>query len=344
MDTEDTLTTLTTLTPLSPDSQITVGQLANQYASNVIFTDYHERISENTKLRQHHDLELFARYLRLFNLAITEQELFYNAAAWSPITHGLVDGWIRWQLTQGYAIGSINVHLSTVKKYCALATRAAALPATELAQIKLVQGYRHKEGRNVDATRETTRIGYKKPDAVLISKDQARQLKQQPDTPQGHRDALLMCLLLDHGLRCGEIADLTVDALDLNENLLKFYRKKVDIDQKHALTQDTRNAARRYLSVAQPERFLLLGSRKGGQLEGRMSERAITRRVALLCQSIGIEGASAHDGRHAWATMAVKGGTDLKTLQDAGGWSSITMPARYAASSAIANQGVKLDN
>jgi site-specific recombinase XerD len=55
-----------------------------------------------------------------------------------------------------------------------------------------------------------------------------------------------------------------------------------------------------------------------------------------------VQGASAHDGRHAWATFAVRGGTDLKTLQDAGGWNSIAMPARYAASQKIANKGVVL--
>lgn len=325
-----------------PSPQTSIGELANQYAAATVFSDYHERTSANTLRRQRADLALFSRYLALVGITITAKSLLDDPSAWSPITHGLVDGWIRWQLKEGYAIGSINVHLSTVKKYCSLAARAGALPVADVGAIKLVQGYRHKEGRNVDATRNITRVGNKKAEAVLISKEQAKQLKQQPDTPQGRRDALLVCLLIDHGLRCGEIADLPANALDLDENILTFYRKKVDKVQKHALTHDTREAARHYLTIAQPGAFLLMGSRKGGRLEGRMSERAITARMELLCETIGIEGASAHDGRHAWATMAVKGGTDLKSLQDAGGWASIAMPARYAASNNIANEGVNL--
>lgn len=321
---------------------LSIGQVANQYVARVIFTDYQQRTAENTLRRQRADLTLFATYLQHVGLGLSVDALMNDPLSWSHMTHGLVDGYVRYQMLEGYAIGSINVRLSTVKKYCALAARAGALPAEEMGLIKLVQGFRHKEGRNIDATREKTRIGEKKADAVLISQEQAAKLKSQPDTPQGRRDALLVCLLLDHGLRCGEIASLPADAINLDTELLTFYRQKVDKTQHHALTSDTRRAARRYFEVATPGQSLLMGSRKGGKLEGRMSERAITARVQVLCEAIGIEGASAHDGRHAWATFAVKGGTDLKTLQDAGGWSSIAMPARYAAENAIANQGVKL--
>ncbi len=99
----------------------------------------------------------------------------------------------------------------------------------------------------------------------------------------------------------------------------------------------------RYLEVCKPVNKLLMGSRKGGKLEGEMSERAITDRVKTLGESIGINGLSAHDCRHYWATSAVRNGTDIKSLQDAGGWSSPAMPLRYAESPTIANQGVKLD-
>lgn len=58
--------------------------------------------------------------------------------------------------------------------------------------------------------------------------DQAAQLKRQPDTPQGWRDALLTCLLLGHGLRAGEVARLAVADLDLATGEPRFYRVKVD--------------------------------------------------------------------------------------------------------------------
>ena len=57
---------------------------------------------------------------------------------------------------------------------------------------------------------------------------------------------------------------------------------------------------------------------------------------------IGIEGLSAHDCRHYWATQAARNGTPIDRLQDAGGWSSVAMPMRYIEKAKIANDGVKL--
>ena len=59
-----------------------------------------------------------------------------------------------------------------------------------------------------------------------------------------------------------------------------------------------------------------MGSRKNGALTGSLKERSLTERVRVLCEVIGIEGASAHDGRHSWATRAVKAGTNMRVLQD----------------------------
>lgn len=264
-----------------------------------------------------------------------------DCAEWQDITFGLIEAFKRWQLEQGYAIASINAHLSTVKVYAKLATKAGILSSEEYAMIKMVSGYRHKEGRNVDQKREVTRIGDKKAEAVQITAEQARTLKGQPDTPQGRRDAFLMCLLLDHGLRCGEVAALTSQSINLSTGLLTFYRQKVDKVQTHRLTRDTLLAAMRYLEVATPVGKLLMGSRKGGKLERTMSERAITDRVRELGKRIGVKGLSAHDCRHDWAKSAVKA-SDIKSLQQAGGWSSPAMPLRYADDATIANEGIKL--
>jgi integrase len=317
-----------------------VGKVANIYAAQNVFTDYQERKAVHTRRRQRADLSLFTRYLHEAGLEV--QGLYDTPSSWEPITYGLVDGFVRWMLREGYAIGSVNVRLSTVKEYCDLATRATVLSTDENALIKLVKGYKYNEGRNLDELRITARIGRKKAEALLISKEQCSQLKAQPATPQGRRDTLLICLLFDHGLRCGEVADLLVSSLNIAEGTITFYRKKVGKVQTHELTRDTLVAAQRYFEKCHPEHFLLMGSRKGGTMQGGMSGRAITARVRELCLHIGIVGASAHDGRHAWATFAVRGGTDLKTLKDAGGWNSIAMPDRYAASQVIANKGVNL--
>lgn len=70
-----------------------------------------------------------------------------------------------------------------------------------------------------------------------------------------------------------------------------------------------------------------------------MSERAITRRVKELGERAGIEGLSAHDCRHYWATFWA-GKVDTFRLQEAGGWNSLAMPRRYVEHARIANEGM----
>src|SRR5258708_152151 len=292
-----------------------VGQVANTYASQNVFTDYQGRISANTLRRQADDLALFSYYLAATGVVIEANDLLHDPTSWHGITYGLVDSFVRWMLAEGYAIGSVNVRLSTIKVYCKLVAKSGVLPPAEYALIRLVTGYRHAEGRNIDQRRGTVRKGDKKAVAVSITSAQSTRLKSQPDTPQGYRDALLMCLLLDLGFRCGEVAALTPDVLNLDEGTLVLYREKVDKTQTHKLTADALEAAKRYLLACQPSGRLLMGSRKGGKLQGVMSTRAITDRVKVLGEQIGIEGLSAHDSRHYSPPPALHRGTTTLSFQ-----------------------------
>ena len=333
------------LVTTSPSTLEQIGALANVYAAHSTFTDYQQRLDPNTLARQQDDLAHYCLYLEDAGVRVSARELFSDPARWAGTTHGLIKGFVQWMLLDGYSIGTINLRLSTVRTYAKLAAAADVIPATDLALIAQVKGYSHAHGQNVDAQRARSRKGAKKAQPVPISAAECQRLKQQPDTPQGRRDALLMCLLLDHGLRCGEVADLTPANVSLSEGLLTFRREKVKKVQKHQLTGETLLALLRYYEVATPGERLLLGSRKGHEgvhLEGTMSRRAITKRVGTLGTRLGITGLSAHDCRHAWVEAAIRGKTNLKVLQDAGGWTSPAMPLRYAASAEIANEGVVL--
>src|SRR5690606_12689312 len=277
-----------TASPTNPIAAI--GQAANTVAARHVFDDYRQRKAENTLRRQDADLTLFADYLNSVGIPADSDELAVNPAAWLGVTWGLVAGFVQWMLQQGYATGSVNVRLSTIKTYAKLASKAGTLDKLEYLQIKDVTGYSSKERKRLDERRAeaalTTRKGHKKAEAVRMSPEQARALKiGQPDTPQGRRDAVLMGLLLDHGLRCGEVALLEVTNVDLKAGELRFYRPKVDKVQTHRFTPDTRRALQRWFDSGDAPGVgkLLRGSRKGGHLTSAgMSERAITKRVEAL--------------------------------------------------------------
>ena len=322
------------------------GSAASLAAAKHRFDDYRSRLAAHTVRRQDADLVLFADFLYDVHVhrvgALNE-----DPEAWRGVTWGLVEAFVKWQLKEGYAIASVNVRLSTLKSYARLAFQAGTLSAEEYALIRSVQGYSRREKRRIDARRPQNRVGLKKETPVTLTPEQAAALKDQPlDTAQGSRDALLMALLLDHGLRAGEVAGLTIENLDLSAGLLKFYRPKVSKTQTHRLSVDSRRAGLSYtkfLTSESPAAPLLRAARKGGEHLGStaLTTRGISLRVSELGKALGIEGLSAHDCRHTWATNAARAGVDPFRLQQAGGWSSLAMPRRYVEDSAIANEGME---
>lgn len=327
---------------------VQAGQAANSAAAAGVFERYRERKAANTLRRQGADLALFADFLAGAGVQVANLDM--DPAAWAGVTWGLVEAFQAWQLRQSYSIGSVNVRVSTVKTYAKLATKAGALDRSEYAMIRLVEGFRQNEAGKIDEKRQAaglaTRTGHKKADFRVLSQTDVRTLKDRPDTPQGRRDRLLVCLLFDLGLRVGEVAALQVSDFDLQTGELRVNRPKVGKVQTHNLINGSLKAARAYFKHDAPAIGpALRGSRKGGELGAAgMSERAISRRIAYMGETLlGIPGLSAHDGRHTWATYAAKSGTPLHNLIQAGGWASPAMPLRYIENAAIANEGVKLD-
>jgi integrase len=322
-----------------------IAEIADAVAARYQFANYQQRRSFHTLRRQRAGLRLFEEFLYSVGIQITSP-LFEDPEAWQPITWGLVEGFVKWQLSEGYAIQSINVRLSTVKTYAKLAMKTGILPVAVYAQIATVNGYTHKEGIRVDDKRPQNRVGFKKEYHTMITDEQAALLIHQPHTPQGRRDRLMMCLLLDHGLRVGELSPLTTSNIDLQKEILEFYRPKVAKVQRHYLSQETMMAINFCLTHGEflSDGPLLRRSLKNKALsEESISERGITHRVKHLGELIGIAHLSAHDCRHYWATSAARNGTDPFVLQEAGGWSSLAMPRRYIEDNVIANEGIKLN-
>jgi integrase len=125
----------------------------------------------------------------------------------------------------------------------------------------------------------------------------------------GRRDALLMRILLEGSLRISEVVLLTDRDFDLDHGELRFYRPKVDREQRLQISKNTISAARAYLEMDAPKEGTIwhagASARDGkaavtaGRLTGPgMIERTLTRRVAQLGEKIGLKGLSSHDCRH----------------------------------------------
>lgn len=325
------------------------ARFADTAASADIFAEHHVRRAAKTVRGYRDDLARFAECLRVTaKVDLADTALFTDPASWGAITWGLVEMFKRWQLQNGYTIGTVNRSLSTIRLHAKLAYKADLIDEAAYNKIALVNGYSRNEAVEVDKHRKETRRGKKKAEHVTIADSLIRCLKRDHENnPQGRRDAVLMSLLLDHGLRASEVAGLRVKDIDLEDGKMRFYRRKVKKTQTHNLSIDALKALRVYIQAGDAPLMvdspLLRASKKNGELTSTgLSTRAITHRVKVLGEQCGMTGLSAHDCRHSWATRAASYGTDPFALQEAGGWASLAMPRRYVETAAIANERVKL--
>jgi integrase len=357
------------------------AQIANRVAANYLFADYLQRRSAQTLRTHTAALLLWITYLDSMDtlaalaaeaagwalahldanqlqslddyteaqgvpgeIAFAAHYCQHEPAAWRGVSWGLVEGFVKWLLNQGYSLASVNNRLASIRVYVRLAAKAGTISPTEHALIREVRGYGQTEGKRVDEKRPFTRIGHKKEEAIVLTAQQARQLKNShPPTPQGIRDRLLICLLLDLGLRASEAASLEVADFVETEKVI-VYRQKTDTTDRMVLSSDIRQALTDYKPYLRQSGILLRGSRKGGELtDDVMSVRAIGSRVKALGRDIlGIWELSPHDLRHTWATQAAKHSNPF-VLRDAGGWTNMQTPGRYVERAKTVNEGIELD-
>jgi integrase len=315
-----------------------VSALADDFVKATRLTRYQEGLRDETIRRQKTDLLTFARFLA--SVGTSPGDFYNDLSAWRGIGAGLLETFIEWQKLQGYVIGTINTRLATVKAYCHLAYEVGLLDLDTHTHIQGVKGIARKQARNIDARRPVSRVGAKKAQAVNIPVELLPKLKHPDTGGLAKRDALLMCLLLDHGLRVGELAILKRNQISLRSKLLTFYRPKVDEPQVDRLTDDTLAAARAYLATlpAKQESLFDLAIISIQERVRTLGELAVSDDYPQ-----GIQDLSPHDCRHSWATRAARHGTPLERLKQAGGWSNIQTPLRYIKESAIANEGVILE-
>ncbi|MBP6471920.1 MAG: site-specific integrase [Chloroflexi bacterium] len=265
-------------------------------------------------------------------------------AAWAGVSWGVVDGFVKWLLNQGYSIASVNNRLAAVRVYVKLAAKAGVISLEEKVRIMDVGGYGVTEGKRIDAQRPKQRVGHKKEDAIVLTEEQARRLKSNhQNTPQGIRDRLLVCLLLDLGIRASEAAGLNCDDVDMTAGTIRVYRIKTDTTDMMAMTSDITLALAAYRPYMRRGQPLLRSSLKNGKLANRgLTPRAIGYIVKELGATVVDEWElSPHDLRHTWATHAAKE-TSPFVLRDAGGWSNMQTPSRYVEKGEIVNKDVKL--
>lgn len=318
-----------------------IGQAANEAAKHSVFERYRVELAPNTITAHKNSITHFERYLLALHPNATNGQMFASPDRWQGVTWGIVEGFKHYELAQGSEIASVNAHLSTIKKYCALATQAGFISIEESALIREVRGVnRQKARQNVNAKRMTTRKREKTQNVLtnrqvrtIFDKIQARQ------TEASTRDYLLACLLFRHGLRTSEL--MLINEASINNGYLVFDRPKVGHeDVRHIMSRDTIEAFKAYRALAGAG-FFWRSTLRGGKLTNRaMSLSAFKRVVGKWGAWVGVAKLSPHDARHTLATKNAKEDGDIVKLKEFFGWTNLKTAQQYIEAAKISNRGI----
>ena len=356
------VTTETGLENCYDDSLYRAGIAADRAYRPRIFSDYQLKKSEATRQAQQNDLKLFSRFLASCGLQRSAEALYNDPHAWSGMNYALLEGfrvWLYYEQPEqedgkrhGFTIRSVKRRLSTVRTYSQLAYKSGVISIEEYQRIQIVVTDSHGDGVNIDAHRRnmeiTPHIIERKNAKTVVKRPQASQLKKtttRNESARVHdqllqeRDELLMCLLIEHGLRVSEIVCLNASSIDLAEKTIVVKRSKNYSQGTLRLMPGTYLAAVRYIPLLNDYSSTFISFNAVEQetplfygYEGqRITRFGIYDRVRELGTKVGIKNLSPHILRNYWVQDAFRQKSNsLDMIQQYGGWKSAIMPLYYA--------------
>jgi site-specific recombinase XerD len=228
-----------------------------------------------------------------------------------------VEAFYAWMLEAGYAAASVKNRHDGIRQFFAWCEEEGELP----------------EGRNPMRHVKPPRVPQNPPD--ILREDEIRALLKACDGRafEDRRDAALVTLLYDTGLRLSECAGITLADIDIAD------RREVTVmgkGRKERVLPIGANAARamgRYLRMRRAHRDASLPALWLG-IRGPMTPSGIRQVLEKRGMEAGIGAVSPHRLRHSFAHSWLAGGGEETDLMRLAGWSSRQMLARYAATTA----------
>jgi integrase/recombinase XerD len=212
---------------------------------------------------------------------------------------------------------------------------APATAQRKLSALRSFLKYLKRRRRGPDGDLPSTG-GFRRPKRLPKALDHtaaSKMLALPGDNPEALRDLALLELLYGGGLRVSEACSATIADLDIGEGRLRVLGKRGKV-RWCPLPEGSLDVLRRYLGQGRPElqtrspipSALLLLSNRGIRLS-RQSAHGIVKRLA---SAAGVEAhTSPHILRHTFAVHLLKGGADLRAVQELLGHASIATTQVY---------------
>lgn len=179
------------------------------------------------------------------------------------------------------------------------------------------------------------------PVPIIPDKDLATLLRTMGgSTFVDRRDTAIVRLLLDTGVRRGELVGIDLEHVDLRLQEIALFRTKGGRPRVVPFGGRTTLALRKYLRVrerhvaAATEAALLLSIRADRTGSYRMTGGGVGEMIARRCEAAGLGHIKPHQFRHTWADDLLSSGANEGDVERLAGWRSPIMVRRYGRSAA----------
>lgn len=248
-------------------------------------------------------------------------------------------GWCR-----AVGVDPYEASVRDLRRYLGTFQAAGYAPTTTAAHLSSLRSfYRWMEERGISdggpaSALQTPKLPKRLPQT--LRGDELERLFDVPDAsrPQGSRDLCMLELLYATGARISELARLDIESVDTGAREVRLFGKgsKERIVPVHARALDAFGA---YVERSRPA--LLASGSDGSRPDGRhalfisdrgriMNAGMLRYRFDALCRAAGLPGGiSPHAMRHTFATDLLDGGTDLRSVQELLGHSSLSTTQLY---------------
>lgn len=174
------------------------------------------------------------------------------------------------------------------------------------------------------------------PDVLSIEQAAALMETQQNAEPSGLRDRAILEVLYGCGLRASEASGLNVADLYIDDGFIRIFGKGSK-ERISPISGEAKKALKRYLEKGRPALSMKAKKVRPADLNavflnsrgGRLTRQSIHAIVAASGEAIGIHGLHPHTLRHSYATHMLKGGADLRVIQEILGHSDISTTQIY---------------
>lgn len=170
-------------------------------------------------------------------------------------------------------------------------------------------------------------IIYPRPSTTLPPIMSPQEIMMLLDSIQNIKHRTILMMLYSTGMRVSEIANCKIADIDSKNMRIKIVQGKGAKDRYTVLSEQVLLELRAYYLIYKPIQYLFNGSRRGSKYSIRSIQHLMQK--ALIKVGLESNNYTIHTIRHSFATHLLDNGTDLYTIKELLGHTSLQTTMRY---------------